>query len=421
MYRRNIEDYLRAALADTPVVLLQGARQTGKTTLAKELVRSLGGSYRTLDDAATYASATQAPKEFIARPEGLVVLDEIQKAPDLLSAIKVAVDEDRRPGRFLLTGSARVLTLPTISESLAGRMEVVTLWPLSQGELADREERFIDAIFGDSLPPLPPAPEKADSSFATILQRALIGGFPEAVARQDPRRRNAWFAAYITTILQRDVRDLANIEGLADLPRLLDLLASRSSSLLNRAELSRSTGLAYATLHRYLTLLEMTYLVQLLPPWSANLGKRLSKTPKIDLCDSGLIAHLNGMVPFTPGSTPASLQKRAGSLIESFVAGELRKQRGWNHIPTKLFHYRTASRQEVDLLLEGPGGLVVGIEVKTASSWGRRDLHGLKSLAEALGDRFHRGILLYGGSEVLPCGERIHAVPIRALWEWDGD
>jgi len=292
MIRRNIWNSLAEAMADTPVVLINGARQTGKSTLAKWYTENIsGGRYLTLDDATVLAAATQDPAGFLSGLDGPVVLDEIQHAPGLFPAVKAEVDRDRRPGRFLLTGSADVLLLPDLSESLAGRMEILTLWPFSDGEMMESNASFIDQVFSENSVSSPQSPESRQE----LLQRIIIGGFPEVVSRKDARRRNAWFGSYITTILQRDVRDLANIEHLTLLPRLLSLLATRSSCLLNYSELSRSLALPQSTLKRYMALLETTFLVQLLPPWSANLGKRLVKSPKIMLCDTGLMAYLLGM------------------------------------------------------------------------------------------------------------------------------
>lgn len=411
MQKRGIEPRLEAALADTPVVLLHGARQTGKTTLVRSLAaRRPGAQYFTLDDAAVLAAATEDPAALVAGAGYMVVIDEVQKAPALLPAIKLEVDRDRRPGRFLLTGSAQVLMVPSVSESLAGRMEISTLWPFSQGEIEGSEEDFVDAVFSDSPPRLADDPAPGIS----LRRRLLRGGYPEAVGRAAEDRRRAWFAAYVTAILQRDVRDLANIAGLTEMPRLLALLASRAGGLLNKAELSRASGTPYATLDRYLTLLETTFLLRLVPAWAGNLGKRLTRAPKIALSDSGLQSHLAGMsedrLRGEPGLT--------GPLLETFVAMELSKQATWTRTPVMLFHYRTASGQEVDLVLEDGAGRVVGIEVKASSSWGRRDLAGLQSLAADLGSRFHRGVVLGTGDRVIPAGEKLWILPVSALWRW---
>jgi hypothetical protein len=399
------------ALSDTPAVLVNGARQTGKTTLVREIARGRPGTrYVTLDDAATLAAAVNDPAALLAGSGDLLVIDEVQKAPGLFPAMKIQIDRDRRPGRFLLTGSANVLMLPQVSESLAGRLEILTLWPFSQGEIEGRREGLLDALFAEALPGLPAEPEQP---ITPLAQRLLRGGFPEALGRRDPRRRDAWFAAYVTTILQRDIRDLTQIEGLTDMPLLLQLLAARAGTLLNKAELARGTRIPYTTLDRYLALLHATFLFQPLPAWSGNLGKRLTRSPKCHLCDSGLTAHLTGL-------TAERLDRDGtliGPLLESFVVGELRKQASWAETPVTLYHFRTPSQRETDLVLEDRGGRVVGIEVKASSRLRERDFNGLRSLAREAGERFLRGVLLYTGEEMLPFGPRLHAVPVRALWQ----
>ncbi|MFQ5780522.1 MAG: ATP-binding protein, partial [Nitrospiria bacterium] len=288
MYARNIESELYEALADTPVVLLNGARQTGKSTLVTRLAEKLDASYVTLDDATTLAAATSDPVGFLKGMGQCVAVDEAQKAPALFPAIKILVDADRRPGRFLLTGSADVQMLPKVSESLAGRMEIKTLWPLSQGELLGCKECFMDGLFRVTMPDL----VEGDSN--DLAARVAKGGYPEAVQRAEGKRRDAWYAAYITAILQRDIRDLANIEGLTEMPRLLALLATRLGGLLNMSELSRASVIPHTTLKRYLALLEASFLMKPLPAWHTHLGKRLVKSPKIHLVDTGLAAHLTG-------------------------------------------------------------------------------------------------------------------------------
>jgi len=406
MYRRLLAQPLMDALSDSPVVLVNGARQTGKTTLVQSLDRP--ATYLTLDDIAVLSAARTDPAGFLAGLSGPVVLDEVQHAPELFPALKAAVDRQRTPGRFLLTGSANVLLLPKLSESLAGRMEVLTLWPLAQAEIAGDAKNLVDALFTDT--PLPsglPAVERPE-----LLQKLLGGGYPEPLARGSETRRRAWFGSYLTTILQRDVRDMANIEGLTALPRLLSLLAARTSALLNQSDVSRASGLPYTTLGRYLTLLEMTFLVQMLPAWSSNLGLRLIKSPKVTLCDTGLAASLLGLSTERLASDGSML----GQLLETFVVMEMRKLSGWSRTQPQLFHWRTEKQEEVDLLLEDAAGRLVGVEVKASATVTASDFRGLRALAEATGDRFVRGVVLHTGSQTVPFGERLHALPLSALW-----
>jgi predicted AAA+ superfamily ATPase len=321
------------------------------------------------------------------------------------------VDRKRIPGRFLLTGSSNVLLVPRVAESLAGRMEIVNLWPFSQGEIERAVEGFIDAAFGDAPPELSRA-----SSSVRLTECILHGGYPEAFPIESAVRRRAWFDAYVTTILQRDVRDLARIEGLTELPRLLALLAARPMAQLNYADLSRGTGLPQSTLKRYFALLETVFLVRLLPPWHANIGKRLVKTPKVLLTDTGLAAHLMGI----DEARVAHERSLLGGLLESFVAMELVKQASWSADPPALYHFRTHEGDEVDLVLERRGGALVGIEVKSAARVTAADFKGLRTLAAIAGRRFRRGIVLYTGAEIVPFGAGLFALPVEALWRWNG-
>ncbi len=410
MYYRNIATALIESLSDSPVVLLNGARQTGKSTLVQKLAAGEHPArYITLDDAGVLAAAHNDPAGFLAGLEGPVILDEIQRAPELFLAIKAEVDRERKPGRFLLTGSADVMLLPRLSESLAGRMEIHTLWPLSQGEIGGVKAGFVDALFSEDTPgTIHNSPGREELS--KIL---TTGGYPEAVSRRNDTRRQAWFASYVTTILHRDIRDIANIEGLTALPRLLSLLAARATSLVNFAELSRSSGIPQSTLKRYISLLETTFLVQVLPAWSGNLGKRLVKSPKLIISDTGLLSYLLG----ADGGRLRSDSTLAGSVLENFVVMELLKQIAWSRARPRIFHFRTQSGLEVDIVLEDTSGSCVGIEVKAASSVGAGDFKGLRALAEALGKRFIKGIVLYTGRETIPFGEKIFALPLGSLWE----
>ncbi len=409
MHRRNALPAVDAALGDTPVVLLHGARQVGKTTLARQIAaRRPRRAYATLDDGAELSAALADPEGFVRGLAGPVVLDEIQRAPELFRAIKASVDRDRAVGRFLLTGSANVMLLPRLSESLAGRIEIVTLWPFSQGEIEGHVERFIDQAFAAGRPDWAGAAPRS----RPLLERVLRGGFPEPIERPDANRRNAWYAAYIDTTLRRDVRDLANIEGLSDLPRLLALLASRMGGLLNYSDLSRGLAIPQTTLKRYFTLLEATFLAMTVPAWSNNRGLRLTKSPKLLIADTGLAAHLVG----------ADLRRLRddgalrGAMLENFVAMELIKQRTWSKTKPEIHHFRTSSGQEVDIVLEDRAGRVVGIEVKSATTIGTDDFRGLRALREAAGTKFLRGIVLHDGSRTVQFDDRLLSAPIAALW-----
>jgi predicted AAA+ superfamily ATPase len=408
MIRRHIEKSVQTAMTDTPVVLLNGARQTGKTTLSQAIAAGSQALYLTLDDYATLALAAGDPAGFIHNLNGPIVIDEIQKAPELFPAIKLAVDQDRRPGRFLLTGSANVMTLPRLSESLAGRMEILPLYPFSAGELEGVEEGFLSRLFSGTI-----AQTKTlrmhDEELAARLTR---GGYPEATGRESSDRRGVWFASYISTILQRDVRDLARVDALHTLPNLLKLLAARSSGLVNLADIGRDAGLPHTTLTRYLALLETVFLVHRLPAWSRNLGQRLVKSPKVHLVDTGLACHLLG----ADNQRLSEDRPLLGRLLESFVASELRKQISWSDPRIALYHYRTATGSEVDLVLEKPDGLVAAVEVKAGVSVGASDFSALKSLRDQLGKQFKAGVVLYTGDQLVPFGDKLWLVPVSALW-----
>lgn len=409
MYTRNITSQIIESLSDTPVVMINGARQTGKSTLAKSLISHKHmGRYITLDNATSLAAAKHDPEGFISGLGESTVIDEIQRAPELFLAIKADVDLNRKAGRYLLTGSANIFLLPRLSESLVGRMEIFTLLPLSQGEFNGVRERFIDFIFSEESPSMISIPIDTKT---TVIEKALKGGYPEATTRGSESRRRAWFSSYITTILQRDVRDIANIDGLTAMPRLLSMLATRSPSLLNYAELSRTTGLSQSTLKRYMALFETIFLIDHLPAWYSNLGKRLVKTSKLIMNDSGLLATLLAVDAARLENTPL-----CGALVENFVIMELKKQISWSNTKPAMLHYRTQAGQEVDVVLEDTAGRVVGIEIKSAKSVNGQDFRGLQSLAETAGNNFIRGVILYGGSETISFGKNLFAMPIDALW-----
>jgi predicted AAA+ superfamily ATPase len=410
MIERHITEALIAALRSAPVVLLHGARQTGKSTLVRWLAEhGHKATYFTLDDAALLSAATRDADAFLRATTGPIIIDEVQLAPDLFRAIKIEVDRHRTRGRFLLTGSANVLLLPKLSESLAGRMQILTLWPFSQGELRGAHEDFVDRLFEtEDLTPL----SVPDVDRSDMLARIVTGGYPEVSLELAPDQRASWFGSYITTILQRDVRQMADIAGLTELPRLLALLAAQSGGLLNMAELSRDSAMSQATIKRYLALLQATHLYQPLTAWAGNVRKRLIKAPKVYLNDTGLLAYLLGIDQENleaPG-------KHVGTVMEAFVHQELRKQITWSQTQPALFYYRTAANREVDFVLQRRNGHLVGIEVKAAVKLTADDLKGLVDLAATAGTRFRAGVVLYQGSTVVPFGDRLWAVPLAAMF-----
>jgi uncharacterized protein len=402
-FERQVRQKLESALSDTPVVLLQGARQVGKTTLTRTFATY---SYFTLDNAATLGLAKSDPTGFIAGLPEKSVIDEIQLAPELLPAIKERVDNNRKPGMFLLTGSANVLLLPKVSESLAGRMDIIVLSPLSQSEIAGTQPTFIADAFQKRTPKHTGGIAKTE-----LCKRILEGGYPEPRQRQGERRQD-WFDAYLTTILSRDIRDLANIEGMAQLPRLLALLAARSANLLNLSDIGNSAKIPYTTLQRYMALLEATFLVKLIPAWSNNLTNRFVKAPKLYLLDSALTAALLG-------ADENQLERNStlyGALLETFAVNELHKLASWSQVKSKPFHFRTHTQHEVDVVLERMNGECIGVEIKASSTVTPKDFRGLQTLQSSMPERFVTGIILYTGDKVLPFGEGLSAAPITALW-----
>jgi hypothetical protein len=404
---RNLTDTVRESLQDSRAVFLQGARQTGKSTLARALCDDTA-AYLTLDDSAVLSAALSDPDGFVAGLPDRVAIDEVQRAPGLALAIKSVVDRDRRPGRFLLTGSADFMVLPQLADSLAGRMEIHTLWPFSQGELSGARDTFIDAVFGKRFAPAGFTPEP----WSKLTDRLVRGGYPEMLHRSEFARRGAWFESYIVSILQRDVRDISNVRDLGEMPRLLALIASRACGLLDYADLARGLSMPQTTLKRYMGLLEATFLVRTLPAWSIDIGKRLVKAPKLLMNDTGLLTHLLGM----DANRLKSDSMAGGAILENFVVTEVCKQRGWSKGRPDLFHFRSYAGDEVDIVLEDKAGRIVGIEVKASATIGANHFKGLKLLAEAAGERFVRGILLYTGANAVPFAKNLFALPVPVLW-----
>jgi predicted AAA+ superfamily ATPase len=406
VYPRFSEILVRSALRDTRVVAISGPRQSGKTTLARRFAQQ-GRIYITLDNQPTLAAAKSDPVAFIRGLERAII-DEVQRAPDLLLAIKQSVDEDPRPGRFLLTGSANLLTIKTINESLAGRVEVVPLYPLSRSEqLRSKIPEFISKIFRGQLP-------QPRESFGgnKLLQAVATGGYPDAIKRRAERRRDDWYRAYIKSIAERDIPEIADIANPGQIPRLLQLAARFAGQLINLSELARTLGLDHKTVGHYLRVLEQLYLLQRVQPWSRNELSRLVKTPKLHFFDSGLLTAMRRYSV----ARMRSDRNLLGSLLETFVFSELVKSTAWTKERVSIFHYRDKDQVEVDFVLENAGGQIVGIEVKAAASITRRDFAGLERVAAAAGSGFVQGILLYDGDQTLSFGERLRAAPFPTLW-----
>ena len=409
LFPRHAQRSVLAALADTRVVVINGARQTGKSTLARLIAAASPGSeLRYLDEAPVRAAAQADPSLFV-RHDGLLVIDEVQRVPDLFLAIKHEVDTDPRPGRFLLTGSARLPGLQEIPDLLPGRAETIELSPLSQGEIDRSPDGFVEGLFRHGVNIRVPSSDLRRDDY---LERALRGGYPEAVRRADPGRRARFFESYITDLVNRDVRQLTEIERPADMRRLVNLVAAGTASLAVPAALASRLQVPASTVKRYLNLLDLLFITRRIPAWSTNLTTRAVATPKLVLTDSGLAAHLTGM------SLRRARQPTApvGPLVETFVLGELTRQLALTDQPVRLYHYRDRDQYEVDAVLESASGELVACEVKAAETVRSEDFRGIQRLSRRLGDQLVAGVVLYAGGQPLPFGDRLRAWPISALW-----
>jgi len=387
------------ALVDTRVVVVNGARQVGKSTLAEVVLRqTTNGTARYLDDPVTRAAAAEDPIRFV-RHDGLMLIDEVQRVPELWLAIKHLVDRDPRPGRFLLTGSARLRSLP---DALPGRSETIELWPLSRGEIDSEPDGFVDAAFasGADLRAAPGHLRRKD-----YLARVARGGYPEAVHRETTRRRERFFESYLADLMARDVHQVADIERAADMRRLISILAAQTGGLLNANRIAGQLGLSAPTVRRYIEILETVYLVRLIPAWSANATTRAIAIPKLIFIDTGLAHYL---------TTGVATDAPVGGLIENFVLSEVARQLTWSRIPARLYHYR--DQNEVDGVIEDNSGQIIGIEAKASETVRADDFRGLKLLQRRLDGKFRAGFVLYCGPESLSFGDGLACLPISALW-----
>ena len=407
-YQRCAEPALAEALADSPVVLIHGPRQCGKSTLAKMLGKKQGYTYTSFDDEVVRAAAESDPVGFVDGLSERAILDEVQRVPELFTSLKAAVDRDRQAGRFLLTGSANVLLLPRLSDSLAGRMAIQRLHPFAQCELQGKPSKFLDQLFAADFPSQRVARLKDE-----LPTRIAAGGYPPALARPEGRRRTSWYRDYINTLVQRDVRELARISALDALPRLLSMAAGQSAQLFNLSELAASFQLSRNTIGDYITLLENVFLLERLPPWHSNRGKRLIKTPKLHLGDSGLACGLLGM----NAKTLAEDRTQLGVLLETFVYQELRRLASWHEQHHDFFHFRDKDMVEVDIVIERGSRQLAGVEVKAAATVTKADFRGLHKLKKTAGKRFAGGVVLYDGETCASFGDGMFAVPLRLLWE----
>ena len=440
-YHRHIVPRLTEALEDSPVVLIYGPRQCGKTTFAqyyyapKHLPQGSNKltwgdqsltwgtsnhhrdySYISFDDGVARDSARSDPYGFVADLPERVILDEVQLVPELFPVIKMNVDRHGTNGRFILTGSTNVLLVPLLSESLVGRMQTIRLHPLAQYELVNKptdtqsnsESGFLRMLFQDGF-----RFWQTERLGKRLMEQIVTGGYPRALMRSTSKRQADWYRNYVDTLVQQDVRDMTKIRSIDILPLLMTAACSQTATLYNLAALAAPFQLSRPTISEYLRLLERFFLLEWLPPWYNNRLKRLVKTPKLHVGDTGLAAALLGV------GVHALLADRVllGRLLETFVFQELRRQASWYDMPVEFFHFRDRDGVEVDIVMEGDSGSVAGVEIKAAASVTSRDFRGLRKLAQTTGKRFQRGVVLYDGEISVPYGDRLHAVPIRQLWE----
>lgn len=406
-YPRYLFSHVVEALADSPVVLIHGPRQCGKTTLARQIGDERDFAYFTFDDDVQRAAAQADPVGYAADLPERATLDEVQRVPELFTSLKMAVDGRRAPGRFILTGSANVLLVSKLADSLAGRMAILRLHPLSQAELGRVKSNFLSRLFLGAFK----AGKTANRLGSALAQRVANGGYPAALTRSTPRRRTIWYRDYIDTLIQRDVRDLARISALDALPRLLAMAAGQTASLVNVSELAAPFQISRQTIREYMSLLSRIFLLDELPSWHTNRMKRLVKASKLHMGDTGLACSLLGMNP------DALWEDRSlfGRVLKTFVYQELRRLASWHEAAVAFYHFRDKDQVEVDVVLESESR-VAGVEVKAASTVTAADFKGLRKLQEAMEKKFAAGVVLYDGEAVVGFGDRLYAVPVSSLW-----
>ena len=408
-YPRFSKAILQDAIEDSPVILIHGTRQCGKTTLALQLGEALGYHYISFDDDLQRQSALADPIGFVHSLPEFVILDEVQRVPELFTSIKMSVDNNRKAGRFILTGSANILLLPKLADSLAGRMEIIHLRPLSCAEISNHQPDFLKQLFTADFGQASNRNQHRRLG-ESLAEHIVRGGYPAALARPTEKRRANWYRDYITTIVQRDVQDLTRIQKLEMLPRLLSMAAGQTSRLFNASKLGSPFALSTPTIREYLTLLEQVFLIEQLQPWHSNRLSRLIKTPKLHIADTGLASALLGVTSDMLWKDRALL----GQLLETFIYQELRKYADWHEQQLNFFHFRNKDKVEVDIIIE-QGLSIAGIEIKASATVTAGDFKGLNKLKDAVGDQFAAGIVFFDGESIVPFGERLFAVPISLL------
>ena len=408
LFARRIRPTVLEALRDARVVLIAGARQVGKTTLTKEIAASEHPMRTlTLDDQPTRRAALEDPAGFLAGLDTPVLIDEIQRAPDLLLEIKQAVDRDTTPGRFLLTGSANILASKRVIDALTGRVERIRMWPLAQTEILDGKLNLVDELLAGRAPQVVNAPV-GRRAFSSII---AAGGYPEARLREPGPNRERWFESYIDTAIERDLREIADARRIDDMSRLLRLVASQSANLLSYRAVGQRLEMHHDTVQAYVTLLEQLFLLQRLPAWRPGLGARETAKPKAYICDPGMLAYLLG----ADEQRIEHDDQVTGRACETLVAAELLKHASWARTTVRVHHYQR-EREDIDFVIETRASEIAAIEVKAKASLNARDWKWLAALRDARPDRFKSGIVIYSGEQTIPLGDRLWAVPYSGLW-----
>lgn len=410
---RNVTPLAQETLADTPITVISGARQVGKSTLMNQLTSSFDTKLVNLDNASDRSAAEADPDGFVAQfPQGILAIDEIQRVPELLTALKGSVDQDRRPGRFIVTGSADLLSLRGAQESLAGRAETITLEGFSQDELAGTTADFAQFVWSLSTQGVIQAHNRVTRR--DYLRMITTPSFPEALERTE-RSRDRWLSNYTDRLLAKDSTDITGIQYPERLRTLLSVIAARNSGEFVPARISRDINVPERSIPTYLAALQSVFLVRVIPGWSDNVAKRAVSTPKVTIADTGLAAHLTGVDKV--GLEQSVSSTLIGGLLEGFVIGEIERQRAWSVQSIRMFHYRDDHGREVDVILEDRQRNIVGIEVKATSNPRKEDFRGLSYLRDRLNDRFIAGVVLHTGEQALTFGDRLWALPISTIWQ----
>ncbi|WP_261575998.1 ATP-binding protein [Frankia gtarii] len=411
---RRLAPIVASRMAEEPVVLLQGPRSVGKSTLLRSLAADIGAELVDLDDLATRDAAARDPGMFVTGADP-VCIDEYQHIPIILDAIKAELNRDGRPGRFVLTGSARHEALPRAAQALTGRLHRLPVYPLSQGELRGVQEHLLDDLFADPAAAVAAA-RPSDTTREDYIDSVTAGGFPSVLARASLASRNRWFDDYVSLSLERDVRDLSRIRQAASLPALLERLAGQTAQILNITRAASSVRLDEKTAHSYVRLLEAVFLLYRLPAWGTTLTTRSTASPKIHVLDSGVAARLMRLTPQKLAARSPTALTEFGHLLETFVVTELLKQASWADWVGGVGHWRTRDGDEVDLVVERDDGTVVAFEIKAAGRVPGEDLAPLRKLRDATGDAFVAGVVFYLGTRSYTFEDRLHVMPVDRIW-----